>query len=173
MAQVEITYKGTPIAELDGTGAKTLKTSGCYCEDDISVEYAPRSRTYYLTLAHSAYLVLLTTLDADVLEHINDSSLIVTLRLIDDYSYTFYSGALYTAGNNIIGDSGGKPVYGIANRQVAETNLQHTAIFVPANNTNQSKLTGLGNFVLDGDKYYVYPSDGSVRAGNWVLTFTW
>ncbi len=39
MADVEIKYKGAVIATLDETGTKTLKTSGKYCEDDITVSY--------------------------------------------------------------------------------------------------------------------------------------
>ena len=39
MADVEIKYKGALIAALDASGTKTLKTSGKYCEDDITVSY--------------------------------------------------------------------------------------------------------------------------------------
>ena len=39
MADVEIKYKGALIAALDTSGTKTLKTSGKYCEDDITVSY--------------------------------------------------------------------------------------------------------------------------------------
>jgi hypothetical protein len=39
MADVTINYKGTKIAELSASGTKTLKTSGTYCEGDISVNY--------------------------------------------------------------------------------------------------------------------------------------
>ena len=36
---VNIKYKNNSIAELSDTGTKTLKTSGKYCEGDITVEY--------------------------------------------------------------------------------------------------------------------------------------
>ena len=39
MADVEIKYKGASIATLNETGTKTLKTSGKYCESDITVSY--------------------------------------------------------------------------------------------------------------------------------------
>lgn len=39
MADVTINYKGSKIAELSASGTKTLKTSGTYCEGDISVSY--------------------------------------------------------------------------------------------------------------------------------------
>lgn len=39
MADVDIRYKGASIAALDASGTKTLKTSGKYCESDITVSY--------------------------------------------------------------------------------------------------------------------------------------
>ena len=39
MADVELTYKGNKIVELSASGSKTLKTSGKYCEGDISLVY--------------------------------------------------------------------------------------------------------------------------------------
>lgn len=39
MAAVEISYKGNTIASMDDSGAKTLLTSGSYCEDNITVSY--------------------------------------------------------------------------------------------------------------------------------------
>ena len=45
MAGVTIGYKGSTIATIQGTGAKTLKTSGKYCEGDISVDYVKEGIT--------------------------------------------------------------------------------------------------------------------------------
>lgn len=39
MAGVTIGYKGSTIATIQGGGSKTLKTSGKYCEGDITVDY--------------------------------------------------------------------------------------------------------------------------------------
>lgn len=39
MADITISYKGNTIAEMNESGTKTLKTSGQYCEDDISIGY--------------------------------------------------------------------------------------------------------------------------------------
>lgn len=39
MADVTINYKGSKIAEMSSSGTKTLKTSGTYCEGDVSVNY--------------------------------------------------------------------------------------------------------------------------------------
>lgn len=40
MPDVNIKYKGSSIATMDSSGAKTLHTSGKYCEGDITVEYS-------------------------------------------------------------------------------------------------------------------------------------
>lgn len=40
MADVTVKYKATVIAELSGSGTKTLKTAGKYCEGDVMVEYS-------------------------------------------------------------------------------------------------------------------------------------
>lgn len=39
MAEVNISYNDTVIAEMDASGTKTLLTSGKYCEDDIEIVY--------------------------------------------------------------------------------------------------------------------------------------
>ena len=39
MGDVSIKYKGEIIAEMSNSGNKTIKTSGKYCEDNITVEY--------------------------------------------------------------------------------------------------------------------------------------
>lgn len=41
MADVTVKYKGNTIAEMSDEGTKTLRTSGKYCEGDISVIYTP------------------------------------------------------------------------------------------------------------------------------------
>lgn len=40
---VTITYQGSPIATMSGTGIKTLQTSQTFCEDDIIVSYTKPS----------------------------------------------------------------------------------------------------------------------------------
>ena len=39
MADVELTYKGNTIGSLSASGSLTMKTAGCYCEDDIGLTY--------------------------------------------------------------------------------------------------------------------------------------
>lgn len=43
MADLEVTYKGNKIIELDETGIKTLDTHGKYCEDDITIDFTKQS----------------------------------------------------------------------------------------------------------------------------------
>lgn len=45
MAGVTINYKGDTIATIQGSGSKTLKTQGKYCEADITVEYVKEGIT--------------------------------------------------------------------------------------------------------------------------------
>lgn len=45
MAGVDIKYKGISIATIQGTGSKTLKTEGKYCEGDIVVDYTKEGIT--------------------------------------------------------------------------------------------------------------------------------
>ena len=41
MAEVNVKYKDSTIAELNGADTVTLSTEGTYCEGNIEVEYAP------------------------------------------------------------------------------------------------------------------------------------
>ena len=41
MPDVTIAYKNSTIASIAGPGAISLSTAGRYCEDDITVTYAP------------------------------------------------------------------------------------------------------------------------------------
>lgn len=43
MADVNITYKGAPIATMSASGTKTLETGGKFCEGDITVAYTKPS----------------------------------------------------------------------------------------------------------------------------------
>lgn len=39
MADLEVTYKGNTILEMNESGTKSLDTSGKYCEDDITIDF--------------------------------------------------------------------------------------------------------------------------------------
>lgn len=174
MADISVTYKDSVIAEIDnGRYTKTLKTKGCYCEDDITIDYAPRSKTYEITLAKASGWVLLTTLDAEVVEHINDDNLAVSLIKISEFNSETYAATMAFASNNQIGIVNTYPVYGLANRQNS-TAISQGAIFYPPNSTTTSvSLGGLGQFRLSGSAYYFRPADGYIQSGTYRLTFTW
>lgn len=175
MADVTIKYKDNVIAEIDGKGSKTLNTSGCYCEGNVAIEYAPRSRTYEVTLAKSSGGVLLTTLDEDVLAHINDENFTVLLTNTSPFEYVWYSGNTYFCGNKKIGTYQTYTQYGLCHRHNSETVTAAGFIVLPANNTSPDNLTNnaMGLFYISGNKYYLRPGDGFISAGTYRLTFNW
>ena len=184
MADVSITYKGNTIAEISEEGTKTLKTGGCYCDSDIIVSYSPTTggsgstatncKIYEITLAKASGWVLLTELDADVLAHINDASLTVSLTPISSYTYEFYAGATFIACNTPWGYTNTYPAYGFAGREASATSCQANFIYYPPNNTGTNvAIGGHGMFRLDGSNYYLRPGDGYIKAGTYRLTFTW
>lgn len=175
MADVTVKYKDSTIAEMsNGNGTKTLKTRGCYCEGDIKVDYTPRIKTYDITLAKAYGWLLLTTLDEEVLEHINDESFTVSLINTSAYETVTYSGAMYFCGNRFLGKNGTYDVYGTGHREFSTGN-SFNMICAPANSTSSTLVTSsaFGQFRLDGNKYYLQPGDGYVKVGNYRLTFTW
>lgn len=133
-----------------------------------------RSRSYDITLAQASGWVMLTALDADVLAHINEPGMIVTLRRMSGHEYAFYAGTVYTVGNNQIGAHGDQPVYGIANRMTSEGVTSTSLVLLPANNTEKpGSVDGMGAFCLEDGNYYIRPSDGFIAAGTWRLVFNW
>lgn len=182
MADVSITYSGNVIAEMSEEGTKTLKTSGCYCKDDIKVSYSPplpgggeaNCKIYEITLEKRSGWVLLAELNADVLAHINDASFVVSLTNISAYAYEFYAGSMYVASNTPWGYNGAYPVYGLAGREASETSCQTNFIYYPPSNTGMDvSIGGHGMFRLNGSHYYFRPGEGFIRAGTYRLTFTW
>lgn len=173
MAAVEIGYGGGLISTLDSRGTKTLKTAGTYCERDIVVAYTPRSRSYELTLAKASGWVLLTTLDEDVLAHINDPELVVSLMNISGYAYEFYGISMVVASNTAQNMQGKYPQYGIGVRQNNETTAPAMQMYFPPNKTTTENTVGGVEFRIDGDKYYFKPADGFIRSGTYRLTFQW
>lgn len=174
MADVTVKYNGSAIAQLSGTGSKTLKTSGKYCEGDIEVNYSPNSKTYEITLTKASGWILLATLDDDVLAHINDTSLVVSLVKICDTALEKYCGTGGFATNTPIGYSGTYGAYGSAILVSSDTTFQVQPCYYPANNTGTS--TSLGGrliFRLSGTQYYVNIISYYINKGTYRLTFTW
>lgn len=175
MADVTINYKGSAIAEMSGTGNKVLNTSGKYLEGDVEVNYTPRSKTYEITLAKASGELLLTTLDDEVLEHINDENLTVTLQIISAYAFETYIVNMAMATNKQQSSitSSYYPIYGVLIRQSNATTATPQFMYYPANKTDSNNNLGYGYFKVSDGKYYFKPTDGFVSASTYKLTFTW
>lgn len=175
MAEVTINYNNAKIAEISDSSIKNLETAGTYCENDIQVVYTPRSKTYELELAKTSGWVLLTTLDEDVLAHINDDSLVVTLTNMSGYVFESYSLSLALASNTsmLVATANEYPVYGVFGKQSNATNASFESTYYPANKTDTSLTLGNSAFRVSDNKYYIHPSDGYIREGVYKLTFTW
>ena len=175
MADISINYKGSKIAELSGTGKKILNTSGKYCEGDIEVNYTPNCRSYEITLSKQYDWVLLTALDSDVLEHINDENFTVTFQSLHDYAYTDPCVPIAIATNKQQGNATvtNYPVYGIAMKQNNATSNTHTQIYYPPNKTDTDRMLSGAIFRETDGNYYFRPADLFLISGTYRLTFSW
>lgn len=179
MADVTIKYKDSVIVEMNESGSKTLNTSECYCEGNIVVNYTAsnkggNSKTYEITLPKASGKILLLELDDDVLAHMDDPGLTVTLINVSEYSYERYSVAFVTISNTVFAVQGDVQMYGMALRQGSETGTTLGRVSCPANNTEENIAgSNIGWFILNDRNYYVKPADGFIRAGTYRLTFSW
>ena len=138
------------------------------------IDYAPRCKTYEITLAKSSKWVLLATLDAEVLAHINDASLVVSFVSINNpYEYVSYSLNMAVCSNTQIGVHNNYQVYGVSGRTVNATSINQQWSYYPANKTDTDRSIGGFAFRVSDGKYYIYPVDGYVREGTYLLTFAW
>jgi hypothetical protein len=179
MADVTIKYKDSVIAEMNENDTKTLNTSGCYCEGNIVVDYTPsnkggNSKTYEITLVKANGKILLLELENDVLAHIDDPRLTVTLINVGGYSFEKYSVAFVTISNTVFAVQGDVQMYGMALRQGSETGTTLGRVSCPANNEEENIAgSNIGWFILNDRNYYVKPADGFMRSGTYKLTFSW
>ena len=179
MGVAHVTLFNEPLIDLrDDTVTPDKLASGVTAHDKdgnpITGTMSANSKSYKITLAKSSGWVLLTTLDDEVISHINDKSLMVSLKLIDDYAYVYYAGNTYIVGNTPIAYANAYAVYGMCNRTHSETASTYGAIHYPANkNDTSTSIGGVGMFRRDGNKYYVRPGDGFVYPGTYKLTFAW
>lgn len=180
MADVTINWGSAKIAELSADGTKMLHTNGKYCEGDISVNYTrpatgvTNCKIYTVTLTKQSGRVLLATLDSEVLAHINDESLVVTLNNMTPYTYVYYSGYNYMVRNTSYGKYSSVNIYGICDKHTGQDKVAPFNIYYPANYTGtDTSKGGYGIFHLISGKYYVTPGDGYISAGTYRLTFVW
>lgn len=173
MADVEIKYKGETIAELDGTGSKALATKKVWCEEDIEVIHNPRCKAYEITVSRNAGWTLLTKLDDDVLSHINDPGLVVSLYLVRDNIPLAWSQCAWLAGNTPIISNDTTQYYGCSSRENASGVAATMTINAPANNTDGSLTSSC--FRISEENYYVLGNGTGtiIRGGTYRLTFTW
>lgn len=180
MADVTINYKGSKVAELSDSGTKTLKTSGKYCEGDVSVIYTKPAtekvscKIYTVTLSKQYGQILLATLDDEVKAHINDNSLVVTLTNMSPCDNQDYTGYNFIVRNMSYGAYSSVAIYGMADRVQSSGKSAPFNIYYPANYTGTSTSKGgYATFHYISGKYYITPGDGYIGAGTYRLIFTW
>ena len=159
----------------NGVDSLTIpKSDGGNAEYVDATAVSSNSKSYEITLAKASGWVLLTTLDADVLAHINDASLVVSLVRTGEYVYENYSTNMAVAANTPRGYTNSYPVYGMAQRQTGASSSTTDRIYYPANKTDTStSIGGLAYFRINGSNYYIRASDGYVQSGTYYLTFMW
>jgi hypothetical protein len=173
MADVTINYNGSKIAEFSG-GSKTVETAGMYCEGDIEVNYSPNSKTYEITLTKASGWILLTTLDSEVVSHINDASLAVSLVNTSAYGYDKNTLSMCIVSNTPWGKQGNYSTYGFSGVVASETSTTVSQSYYAPNKTDTStSIGGGGMFRISGNQYYFRPGGYYTRAGTYKLTFTW
>lgn len=179
MAVNKVTYGGKTLVDLTSDSVSPDKLAAGVTAHDksgnkITGTMSANVKIYEITLAESSGWTLLTALDADVLAHINDKSLVVSFVCLDTYTYTFYGGRMFIATNNPIGIHYENPVYGATSRQPNAEWMQWLPLMYPANYTGTSdSLGGYGTFRFYNNSYYLRPADGCIPAGNYRLTFVW
>ena len=179
MGANKITYYGKVLIDLtsDTVTPETL-AEGITAHDKsgakITGTMPTNTKTYEITLAKASGWVLLTTLDSEVVEHINDPQLVVSLVKISDNELEKYCGTGGFATNTPIGYSGNYGCYGTTLLITSGTAIQVQPCYYPANNTGTSTSIG-GGFIfrLSGGKYYVSIINYFINAGTYRLTFTW
>ena len=176
MADVSISYKGSTVAEINGYGTKTLKTSGKYCEGDVVVTYAPRLRIYEFSLTKKSGWIELFTLDSETASHINEPNFAVILQCLSDFTQVDGTVSYCFVSNTAWGTQGSSqyPVYGLSGIASSSTVTTPQQGYYPPNKTDTAySLGGGGMFRLTSGKYYYRPGSYYCRAGNYRLTFMW
>jgi hypothetical protein len=166
MADVSIKYKDSTIAELNGTGSKTMTTAGTYCEGDIVVDYTPHFKTYYVTIptAVAAQYVTLVTGDADVAAHYADEHAMVTVRKVTNNSSLGTSIIVHT--NHAF-----PAVYGFYMNFNVATNGTAT---IPQNLYTDMEGVPYARCTADGEiKVMAQRMQNNFGGADYIVTFSW
>lgn len=179
MAVNEVVYNGKTLIDLksDTVTAATL-AEGVTAHDKsgnkITGTMATNTKSYEVTLGKATGWVLMTTLDDEVIAHINDAHLIVSIAKISDNDIVKQCTTGGFATNTSIGVQGSYPVYGGCLMTTTDTACSGYQVYYPPNNTGSN--TGLGGrlaFRLSGKSYYVSVPSYYIHEGTYRLTFTW
>lgn len=178
MAVNKVSYGGNTLIDLTSDSVTPDKlASGVTAHDKsgnkITGTMSANVKRYEITLAKASSWVLLTTLDDEVLAHINDASLVVSLVNISPHEYVSYAMNIAICSNSHTGMANSYPIYGVSYRTLSATGINAQYAYYPANKTDTSRTLGGFAFRVSGGKYYICPVDGYVRAGTYLLTFTW
>ena len=166
MADVTIKYNDSTIAELNGTGSKTLNVSGKYCEADVEVVYAPRSKIYSVTVptAVASQFVTLVTGDADVAAHYADENAMVTVRKITNNDTV---GTAFIAQTNHSFGAG----YGYYMNYNKTVNA---AAVIPSPMTQDSSGVPYVMCTEEGDiMIYAQRTNNNFGGADYIVTFSW
>lgn len=181
MADVSVSYKGSVITELDDAGSKTLKTSGCYCEGDVTVKYTPRVDDsfrrwdVYLSgeiLGTSFHYCTVVT-DDWLKEHRNDENLCIALIPKftiepDSNGVNGNQGVWLCTNSPMMRDTAGQLYYSLSayiHRTGAPTARSRTRTLTIGDNVGDFQLTSLGELrVCAVENYPLIPGQYCVMA---------
>jgi len=181
MSDVNISYKGSPIATMDASGTKTLQTSGKYCEGDITVSYTKPAgvvvacQIIEFTLpAQSSTNVTIGTLSDEAYSHIDDDNFSVTMLNTTPSDIAANSDYMAIASNNPgLPAAGNYVVYGDGLRKTSSSVGRQPIYYPPKDTTNATSLGGLGKFWHDGKTLYYKSSSYYLGAGTYRVVITW
>lgn len=176
MSEVTVKYKDEVIADLPNGGACILRTANKYCEDDVSVEYAPRHKSYELTFSSTTSQagtpLYLVDLEGEVLEHINDLALQVSFYRTEVSTISKIVHMVF-CGNSMLSyqyniSTGAS--YGLSAASPSSVKI----VFRRADSTLARNVDGNGcAFLIKDGKYYLLVTNGSIVNGTYNLTFSW
>lgn len=174
MADVTVKYKGSTIAEMSEEGTKTLKTSGKYCEDDITVSYVPpapeavaaNSKVFTFTSidAVAQQNVTIVSGDPDVAAHYADANAWISVRKVSNIT---------TRGLRFLdcGNIGVAGVYGTYGNYTGSA-CNAATLAAPI---SQGLTTGVSVWATaDGDIIvHCLSTNNNFGGADYIITFSW
>lgn len=177
MADVTVKYKGNTIAEMSEEGTKTLKTSGKYCEDDITVSYVPptpsappakevKSKVFTFTSATAVAQenVTIVSGDPDVAAHYADTNAWISVRKVSNIT---------TRGLRFLdcGNIGVANVYGTYGNYTGSA-CNAATLAAPI---SQGLTTGVSVWATaDGDVIvHCLSTNNNFGGADYIITFSW